>query len=265
MPVIFDVIQIGTQYDRPFLAKVWGYESFHALAKGAVTPRATPYVILFITRDKQEFQTQYEDRLENGVLEIEGETNHKADSRIINAQEEGDQIHLFYRDRHHMPFTYYGEIHLIRYEKHSDSPSRFTFRVPSEHPDSTLETELIVHGQPNEEFMPDAEGRRIIRQHVSYERSPRNRQRALEIHGSSCKCCGFSFDMVYGINHARGFIEIHHVKSITEINGEPVDPNVDLVPLCSNCHSMAHREKGRILTIEEIKTLVCNQKQGPTK
>jgi 5-methylcytosine-specific restriction protein A len=259
MPVTFDTLQIGTQYDRPYLAEAWGYESFHAIAKGAVTPRATPYIILFITREKQEFQTQYEDHLENGVLAIEGETNHAADNRMINAAESGDQIHLFYRERHHMPFTYYGQIYLSGYERHSDSPSRFMFRVPSEHPDDSLETELITHGQPNEEFIPDVEGRRIIRQHVAYERSPRNRQRALEIHKNCCKACDFKFDDVYGHQHAKGYIEIHHVKSITEING-PVNPEIDLVPLCSNCHSMAHREKGRILTVEEIKALLRKPK-----
>lgn len=256
MSITFDTLQIGIQYDRPHLAKIWGYKDFHAIAKGAVTPKATPYIILFITSEKQDFQTQYEDRLENGVLEIEGETNHMADERMINASSVGDQIYLFYRDKHHMSFTYYGQIHLIYYERHTDSPSRFTFRVPSEHPDESLVTELITHGQPNEEFIPDAEGRRVIRQHVSYERSPKNRQRALEIHGNTCFACGLNFDAVYGQKHARGFIEIHHVKSITKIDSTPVDPSTDLVPLCSNCHSMAHRTKDHILTVEEIKKLL---------
>ncbi len=74
------------------MAEAWGYESFHAIAKGAVKPRATPYIILFITREKQELQTQYEDHLENGVLEIEGETNHAADNRMINAQRTTNKI-----------------------------------------------------------------------------------------------------------------------------------------------------------------------------
>jgi len=108
---------------------------------------------LFITREKQEFLTQYEDHLENGVLDIEGETNHSADDRMIGAVDAGDQIHLFYRQRHHAPFIYYGQIHLVRHERHTDSPSRFTFRVPSEHPDDNLETELITHGQANEGFV----------------------------------------------------------------------------------------------------------------
>jgi len=38
MPVTFDNIQIVAEYDRPYLADEWGYESFHDIAKGAVTP-----------------------------------------------------------------------------------------------------------------------------------------------------------------------------------------------------------------------------------
>ena len=225
------------------------------IAKGIVTPRGTRHIILFITREKQETQTQYEDQLENGILDIDGETNHAADERIINAPATADETLLFYRNRHHMPFTYYGQVNLIRYRRRSDSPSRFTFRVPSEHPDEMLKTVLITHGQPNEEFVPEVEGRRVIRHHVAYERSRRNRQRALEIHGHRCRACGFSFDDVYGTEHAKGFIEVHHVGSITKIKG-PTNPETDLVPLCSNCHNMAHRDGGRILTVDEIQRLL---------
>lgn len=255
MPVSFDQIIIGQEYTRPQLADIWGYRSYEAISRGAVTPRKTPFIILFITREKQSFLTQYEDRLENGILEIEGETNHAADDRMIDAATTGDEIHLLYRERHHMPFTYYGRISLIAHVVNTDRPSLFRFRVPSEHPDDNLETELITHGQPNEEFIPDLEGRRIIRQHVFYERSPRNRRRALEIHGNKCKVCGFDFDDFYGAEHARGFIEIHHIKSITETEGR-IDPENDLIPLCSNCHSMAHRNKGKIFSPEELKKLI---------
>ena len=142
-----------------------------------------------------------------------------------------------------------------RYERHTDSPSQFTFRVPAEHPDDSLETELVTHGLPNEGFIPDEEGRRVIRQHVAYERSPRNRRKAIEIQESRCMACGFSFNDVYGSDHARDFIEVHHVRSISEVNGR-VNPETDLIPLCSNCHSMAHRERGRILSVEEIQRLL---------
>ncbi len=108
MPVSFENVQIGQEYTRPKLAILWGYAGYEAISRGAVTPRNTPFIILFITHEKQEFLTQYEDRFENGILDIEGETNHTADDRMINAAAASDEIHLFYRDRHQMPFTYYG-------------------------------------------------------------------------------------------------------------------------------------------------------------
>ena len=155
MPVSFDILTIGQEYTRPELAKLWGYAGYEAISRGAVTPRNTPYIILFITREKQEFLTQYDDQLVNGILEMEGETNHTADNRIIDAVVRNDEIHLFYRARHHSPFVYYGLIHLIAHERHTDTPSRFRFSVPSEHPDDSLETELLTYGRPNEEFVPD--------------------------------------------------------------------------------------------------------------
>jgi hypothetical protein len=256
MPVTFNNLQIGKQYDRPYLAQLWGYDSYQAIARGAVTPHNSPYIILFITRDQQAALTQYQNKLDNNILYIEGETNHGGDDRFINAEKSNNQIHLFYREQHHTSFTYYGQVHLIYSERRDVSPSLFHFLVPSIHSDDSLETELITHGQPNEEFMPDAEGRKVIRQHVAYERSQKNRQRALEIHGNTCLACGLNFDAVYGQKHARGFIEMHHVKSISKIDGATVNPAVDLAPLCSNCHILAHRNRDRILTIEEIKALL---------
>ncbi|WP_237630079.1 hypothetical protein [Staphylococcus epidermidis] len=35
-----------------------------------------------------------------------------------------------------------------------------------------------------------------------------------------------------------------------------VDPETDLVPLCSNCHKMIHRKKAKPLTLEELKNKI---------
>ncbi len=127
---MFDSIEIGNQYKRQELASLWGYKSFFPIARGAVTPSHTPYIILFITYRKHSDQTQYDDYLEKGILKIDGETNHLSDNRIINAAKKGDQIHLFYREHYTLPFTYYGQIYLTEYERRLDTPSRFIFDVP---------------------------------------------------------------------------------------------------------------------------------------
>jgi putative restriction endonuclease len=35
-----------------------------------------------------------------------------------------------------------------------------------------------------------------------------------------------------------------------------VDPETDLVPLCANCHAMAHRRRATVTSIDELKALV---------
>jgi len=258
MPVIFSNIQLHREYTRPELASLWGFKGFEAISRGIVTPANTPYIILFITKEKQALLTQYEDIFTDGVLDIEGETSHANDQRIPHAEYAGDEIHLFYRQRHHLPFKYEGRMYLAEYNIFSDRPSRFRFAVDhaTASADGSIATENEAHGNADNHFTPDEEGRRRLSQHISYERSRKNRARAIEIHGTSCWACGFSFNEVYGADFARDFIEIHHTRSITEQNETPLDPARDLIPLCSNCHSMAHRERGRILSLKEVCDLV---------
>lgn len=89
-----------------------------------------------------------------------------------------------------------------------------------------------------------------------YERNPINRARALEIHGTTCKACGFNFENAYG-ERGKDFIEVHHVLPLHSTGTEiEINPETDLVPVCSNCHRMIHRKKSEILTIEELKKLL---------
>lgn len=95
-----------------------------------------------------------------------------------------------------------------------------------------------------------------------YERNPVNRAKAIEIHGVTCKACGFNFENVYG-ERGKDFIEVHHVKPLHTIGAETeINPETDLVPVCSNCHRMIHRKKNDVLTIQELKGLLkvqCSQ------
>ncbi|MCH1594383.1 HNH endonuclease, partial [Staphylococcus epidermidis] len=55
----------------------------------------------------------------------------------------------------------------------------------------------------------------------------------------------------------EGFIEIHHLKPMFSIKREiKVNPQKDLVPLCSNCHKMIHRNTKKPLTIKELTKIV---------
>ena len=119
-----------------------------------------------------------------------------------------------------------------------------------------VDTELRTHGSAEEgAFYADEEGRRRLRKSITYERSLKNRLRALQIHGTKCLACDFDFDAKYGTEHAASYIEVHHVRSIASGRVTP-DPATDLIPLCSNCHSMAHRRKGMCLGLQELRALV---------
>jgi len=129
MPVSFERVRIGEQYTRPQLADLWGYEGYEAISRGVVTPARTHFVILFITREKQLCHPQYEDVFDGRVLRIEGEMNHAADRRLVEAAVNGDEIHLFYRERHHASFTYEGRWRLRDHQIAVNQPSRFTFAL----------------------------------------------------------------------------------------------------------------------------------------
>jgi hypothetical protein len=121
--------------------------------------------------------------------------------------------------------------------------------------EDSLRVDDVTHGSVDEETVPDSEGRKRIVQHVQYERSSKNRGLAIQAHGTTCAACGFNFDDVYGSEFADGYIQIHHVKPVSEHEG-PVDPATDMIPLCSNCHSMAHRRKDTVTSLDELKALI---------
>jgi hypothetical protein len=127
--VDLSLLSLEQEYSRPELARLWGYKDWHALGRGIITPKDENKIILFVTHHKQESLTQYHDELIDGVLYMEGEKGHANDDRLINSMSSGDEVYLFYRERHHSPFTYYGRIYLMRYEKFSDKPSRFVFNL----------------------------------------------------------------------------------------------------------------------------------------
>jgi 5-methylcytosine-specific restriction protein A len=76
-------------------------------------------------------------------------------------------------------------------------------------------------------------------------RSREARDKCIKLHGCKCGICGFEFERVYGAI-GKDFIEVHHITPIGELATAAeyvgTDPAKDLIPLCSNCHSMVHRK-----------------------
>ncbi len=86
------------------------------------------------------------------------------------------------------------------------------------------------------------EGRAYRIEATKYERSRFNRSLAIKIHGTKCFGCEFNFEAFYGPIGA-GIIEIHHLLPVHLMTERRVvDPRSELIPLCSNCHTLVHSE-----------------------
>lgn len=107
-----------------------------------------------------------------------------------------------------------------------------------------------------EDITPAEEGKKGKYYTTKYERNPQNRKKAIQIHGTKCMVCGFDFASTYG-DIGRDFIEVHHIKPLFSLDEEMmVNPETDLVCVCSNCHRMLHRRRNLILSLEELKELI---------
>ncbi len=75
----------------------------------------------------------------------------------------------------------------------------------------------------------------------AYERDAAARRACISHFGAACTACGFDFGATYG-ELGEGFIHVHHTLPLSEVrSGYAVDPKVDLIPVCPNCHAMLHQ------------------------
>lgn len=93
------------------------------------------------------------------------------------------------------------------------------------------------------------------------ERNPKARKACIEKYGAKCTVCGFDFEARYG-DAGKGYIEVHHLQPISQTDDEHEVRPKDLVPLCANCHAMAHRRSPEPFTPEELKQMIDGQEQA---
>lgn len=123
------VLQVGSVYTRADLKKQFGIRDA-TINNGIFKPKGHDSVWLFVTKDKTSDRTQYQDTLDGDVLTMEGQTAGRTDGLIIEHDERGDELLLFYRDsKLQYPgagFRYEGQ---FRYESHKGAgPAAFTLR-----------------------------------------------------------------------------------------------------------------------------------------
>jgi hypothetical protein len=103
-----------------------------------------------------------------------------------------------------------------------------------------LEVTLIVVPHAVSGAVGDLEGERREELASRIERSRANRAACIAIHGLGCAACGMRMSDRYG-EAARDLVEVHHLTPLACMGApKPVDPRSDLVPLCPNCHRVAH-------------------------
>jgi 5-methylcytosine-specific restriction protein A len=90
-----------------------------------------------------------------------------------------------------------------------------------------------------------------------YEHSPDARRVCVAHHGTSCAACGFSFEIAYG-EIGKDFIPVHHLVPVSQLgSGYELDPITDLVPLCANCHAMAHHGVRTPRSVAELRRIMA--------
>ena len=141
--------------------------------------------------------------------------------------------------------SYYGSKHL---------PSRKLKANPRSKKKTDIPKETDAGDNPDYP-LNHSEG---ARKEMEMERAYRNREarnECIRAWGAQCQVCGLKFAKLYGEELGQGFIEVHHLIPISSRRGEyKIDPITELVPLCSNCHSMIHRGKTQPMTLAELRT-----------
>lgn len=224
MPVSFTSLKFGQSYERPFLAKLWGYQSFHAISKGVITPAGTNFIIFFVTKDKQEALTQYNDYIDGNMLFWEGEEKHSSDKRVIEAKKKGDEIHLFYREVHHTSFVYFGKISLTDYQLREDKPSEFVFRINS------LSSELDAFKEVREhaaeyKTLAVTEQEQVVISRLGQGNFRRN---VIRLWGS-CSVTGLQNVSLLRASHIKPWKDSNNNERLTPYNGLLLIPDYDFL------------------------------------
>ncbi len=218
-------LTVGKAYERKQIASILGYADFRAIAKGVVTPSGSKLIILFVTKEKQASLTQYRDFIDNGFLYWEGEFRHGSDERIRKAAENGDEIVLFFRNRHHSPFIYMGQVFLTEYVTRSDKPSEFIFSLT---PAEVAANNLVIYetiDQNSSEFIAlhDTDREQLTTVRVGQNNFRKN---LIKIWGK-CSVTGVENLEFLHASHIKPWRQSNNEERLSPYNGLLLSPALD--------------------------------------
>ncbi len=218
-------LTVGQAYERKHIASLLGYADFRAIAKGVVTPSGSNLIILFVTKEKQASLTQYRDFIDNGFLFWEGESRHGSDERISKAAENGDEIVLFFRNRHHSTFIYMGRIFLTEFVNRFDKPSEFIFSLTAAEIAAAKTVTYETIDQSSSEFIALHE---TDREQLTTVRVGQNnfRKNLIKIWGK-CSVTGVENLEFLHASHIKPWRESNNEERLTPYNGLLLNPALD--------------------------------------
>ena len=260
--VDMNVLTLNQTYTAKQLASLWGYKSHHALVKGVFHPKGSDILILFVTKERQPGSTQFKNELRGNMIKIEGADKHGTDQLLLDNQgQDKDKIYLFYREKHTLPFTFLGRVHLVQSFIYTDKSSEFEFfieNLESIEDDMAL-LDYVIHYDENLSASLDVvcHSAKDLTYHLKCERDINNREQVTRLLGYSCAICGFNYAKAYGKDLAKDFIDIHYIG-----DGNP-DISKDFVPVCANCHRMLHHKRSHNISVEDLKKRVAYYKKEP--
>jgi 5-methylcytosine-specific restriction protein A len=244
----------GNVYTREQLSQIF-HITDATLNTGVFRPSGYQSIWLFVTEQQTNDRPQLHDRLAGDILYWDGQQQGRTDKLVIEHNANGCELLVFYRkNRNEFPnygFKYEGA---FQYVNHSGShPTHFILQRI----DQVLRTvEKDIEALQLEETYIEGKLQSVLVN--KHERNPNLRAAAIEIHGTRCQVCNFSFAETYGIL-GKDFIEVHHLYPVSSYQGEiNVDPTKDMAVVCSNCHRMIHRNPKHPLSLNELRQIVLS-------
>lgn len=146
------------------------------------------------------------------------------------------------------------QLRLWNIKKYKKDMRRLISKVKYEELLNQVTNDLISFDSESEEsFKEGKPSKQLVNK---YERDPKLRTKAISIHGTTCMACGFNFNQKYG-EHGKNYIEVHHIVPLSQIKKSIlINPETDMVVLCSNCHRMIHRNRNKPLNLERLIQLI---------
>lgn len=246
-------LELGHSYTRPELSKLWELGGHQGISRGVYTPAGQNVIFLFVTRHKQNCLTQYKDFLEGDLLYWEGETGHGNDERIASASSRGESIHLFYRERHHSEFVYYGKVILANIVRYQNKPSEFVFKVVNvEVHDAYSTMSAVADVTADYQLASESTLNNIDRQVLTKSRGVAQRLfrgNLFRLWDGSCAVTGVREPKVLKAGHIKPWAACAPQEKIDHFNGLLLIPNLDSL---FNEHLISFKDNGELLVSDKF-------------